>query len=120
MGFKELQGCETKSTPKSFRCDKVCPNFFFLWYPREKSEFLQDAMVKDNEVILQNKAFTVGPAIFAKLVNYFAIAGDIVQTHILSPRSTAYLASLLMRNRYIGRFRVFGKSEKTFLLHSSY
>lgn len=108
MGFKELEGCDTKSFPKSFRYDKVCPNFFFLWYPRDKSEFLQDAMIKENEIILQNKAFTVGPAIFAKLVNYFEIAGDILQTHILSPRSTAYLATLLLRNRFVGRLRVFG------------
>lgn len=108
MGFKELQGCETKSSPKSFRYDKVCPNFFFLWYPKDKSEFLQDAMIKDNEVILQNKAFTVGPAIFSKLVNYYEIAGDILQTHILSPRSTAYLGSLLLRNKFVGKLRVFG------------
>ncbi|CAG9806104.1 unnamed protein product [Chironomus riparius] len=108
MGFKELDGCDTKSFPKSFRYDKVCPNFFFLWFPRDKSEFLQDAMIRENDVILQNKAFTVGPAIFAKLVNYFEIAGDILQTHILSPRSTAYLATLLLRNRFVGKLRVFG------------
>lgn len=107
MGFKERQG-DARSVPKSFRFDKVCPNFFFLWYPREKSEFSQDAIVKNGEVILQNKAFSVGPAIFAKLLNYYAIAGDILQTQILSPRSTAYLASLLMRNRFVGKFRVFG------------
>jgi hypothetical protein len=59
-------------------------------------------------VILQNKAFSVGPAIFARLVNYFEIGGDILQTHILSPRSTAYLACLLNRNKFVGKIRVFG------------
>lgn len=108
MGFKELEGSDIKSYPKTFRYDKVCPNFIFLWYPKDKSEFLRDEMVTDNEIILQNKAFTVGPAIFAKLINYYEISGDILQTHILSPRSTAYLATLLLRNKYVGKFRVFG------------
>jgi hypothetical protein len=107
LGFRELNG-NAKSLPKSFRFDKVCPNFFFLWYPREKSEFSHDSLVKESKVILQNKAFSVGPAIFAKLLNYYGIAGDILQTHILSPRSTAYLASLLIHNRFVGKFRVFG------------
>lgn len=107
MGYRELEG-NSKSHPKSFRFDKVCPNFFFLWYPKEKSEFSQDSLVIKGDVILQNKAFSVGPAIFAKLLNYYEIAGDIIQTHILSPRSTAYLASLLIRNKFVGKFRVFG------------
>lgn len=107
LGFREIQG-DGKSHPKSFRFDKVCPNFFFLWYPKDKSEFSQDSLVKNEEVILQNKAFSVGPAIFAKLLNYYEIAGDILQTQILSPRSTAYLASLLIRNRFVGKLRVFG------------
>lgn len=67
--------------------------------------------MKDCDVILQNKAFSIGPATFAKLVNYYEIAGDILQTHILSPRSTAYLASLLIRNKFVGRFRVFGAGQ---------
>lgn len=101
-----------KSHPKSFRFDKVCPNFFFLWYPRDKSEFSQSSLVKEWEVILQNKAVSVGPAIFVKLMNYYGIAGDILQTQILSPRSTAYLASLLIRNRFVGKLRVFGAGKQ--------
>lgn len=108
MGFKELKSCEEKSSPKSFRFDKLCPNFFYLWFPREKSEFSQDTLVLESDIILQNKAFNVGPAIFSKLTNYFGIPGDILQTHILSPRSTSYLASLLKRNKFVGKFRVFG------------
>lgn len=57
---------------------------------------------------MQNKAFSIGPAIFVKLLNYYGIAGDILQTQIISPRSTAYLASLLIRNRFVGKLRVFG------------
>lgn len=107
MGFREIQG-DGKSHPKSFRFDQVCPNFFFLWYPKEKSEFSQDSLVTNGEIVLQNKAFSIGSAIFAKLSNYYEIAGDILQTHILSPRSTAYMASLLIRNRFVGKLRVFG------------
>lgn len=111
MGFKELKSIDEKSTPKTFRFDKLCPNFFFMWFPREKSEFSQDPMVLNNEVILQNKAFNIGPTIFSRLVNYFGIPGDILQTHILSPRSTSYMASLLLRNKFVGKIRVFGAGE---------
>lgn len=108
MGFKELKNFDDKSSPKTFRFDKLCPNFFFLWFPREKSEFSQDPLVLKSDIILQNKAFNIGPAIFSKLITYYGIPGDILQTHILSPRSTAYLASLLIRNKFVGKLRVFG------------
>lgn len=36
------------------------------------------------------------------------INGDVLQTHILSPRSTSYLASLLRSNRRVGKLRVYG------------
>jgi hypothetical protein len=90
-----------------------------LWFPRDKSEFSQDKLVTDAEVILQNKAFSVGGAIFAKLLSYYEVGGDILQTHILSPKSTAYLASLLIRNKFVGKFRVFGAG-KNFKEYQAY
>jgi hypothetical protein len=110
-GFREVQGIDTKSRPKTYRFDKVCSGYFFLWFPREKSEFSKDSLVTGSEIILQNKAFSVGPAIFSKLVTYYGISGDVLQTQILSPRSTAYLGCLLLRSKFVGKIRVFGAGE---------
>lgn len=106
LGYKEQS--DGKQSSGTYRFDKICPNFFFLWLLKSKSEFSQSQIVTSSEVVLQNKAFTIGPSMFCKLLNYYEITGDILQTHILSPRSTAYLASLLIKNKWVGKFRVFG------------
>jgi hypothetical protein len=87
--------------PYSFKWDKLCPHFIYC-FPENKSEFSKLDLLRSGDLILQNKAFIVGSAVFCKLLDYFEINGDVLQTHILSPRSTAYLASLLLDNpRYL-------------------
>lgn len=110
LNFTELQSSE-KFRPRSYRFDKVCPDYVYLWYENDKSEFTKDSLVLEQQLILQSKAFSIGPAIFAKLVSYYGISGDVLQTHILSPRSTAYLGCLLRRNKFVGKIRVFGAGE---------
>lgn len=44
----------------------------------------------------------------ARLLSYFDLNGDILQTHIDSPRSTAYLASLFYSVNRINNFYVYG------------
>lgn len=112
LNLTELQSSDEKFRPRSYRFDKVCPGFAFIWFSDDKSEFSKDPLVTEQEIILQNKAFTIGPAIFAKLVSYYGISGDVLQTQILSPRSTAYLGCLLRRNKFVGKIRVFGAGEK--------
>lgn len=60
----------------------------------------------------QDRAFTVGPAIFSRLLEYFEIEGDIVQTHLSSPRSIAYLAALFERNYRINDIIIFGAGSR--------
>lgn len=44
----------------------------------------------------------------SRLLDYFQLNGDILQTHISSPRSTAYLASLFYSVNRVSNFYVYG------------
>lgn len=58
--------------------------------------------------IFQDRAFTLGPAIFSRLLEYFEVEGDVIQTHMSSPRSVAYLASLFQSNYRVNEILIFG------------
>lgn len=57
---------------------------------------------------LKDRAFSIGPAIFSRLLDYFEIEGDILQTHISSPRSIAYLAALHRSSCRVKDIIIFG------------
>ncbi|XP_061398455.1 uncharacterized protein LOC133334175, partial [Musca vetustissima] len=55
-----------------------------------------------------DRTFSLGPAIMSRLLDFYDLSGDILQTHIDSPRSTAYLASLFYSVNRINYFYVYG------------
>lgn len=61
---------------------------------------------------LQDRAFSLGPALFSRLLDYYEIEGDMVQTHVSSPRSTAYLAALFRSNNRVNEFIAFGAGSR--------
>lgn len=63
-------------------------------------------------VEFQDRAFTLGPAIFSRLLEYFEVEGDIVQTHLSSPRSVAYLAALFQSNYRVNEIIIFGAGQR--------
>lgn len=54
----------------------------------------------------------MGPAIFSRLLDYFEVEGDIVQTHLSSPRSIAYLAALFQSNYRVNDIIIFGAGQR--------
>lgn len=50
----------------------------------------------------------MGPAIFSRLLEYFEVEGDVIQTHLSSPRSIAYLAALFQANYRVNDIIIFG------------
>lgn len=50
----------------------------------------------------------MGPAIFSRLLEYFEVEGDVIQTHLSSPRSIAYLAALFQVNYRVNDIIIFG------------
>lgn len=94
-----------------FRFDKLCPQFLSC-FPYDRSKFTRIEMIQRHELILQDKTFSIGPAVFSHLLEYLELEGDVVQTHISSPRSTAYLAVLLKNNDKVKQFLVFGAGSR--------
>ncbi|XP_055694802.1 uncharacterized protein LOC129796701 isoform X2 [Lutzomyia longipalpis] len=90
-----------------FKWDRVCP-FYMQCLPENRGLLAQTPLIKDFMFILQDRAFSIGPAYFSRLLDYFTINGDVVQTHVSSPRSTAYLASLFLTNARVRNFLAFG------------
>lgn len=61
---------------------------------------------------LQDQSFSIGSAIFIYLIEHFNLEGDILQTHLLSPRSSGYICALLATSNKKHRFHVFGAGSK--------
>ncbi|XP_067645944.1 uncharacterized protein [Eurosta solidaginis] len=89
-----------------YRWDNVCP-LFVSCVPKDKGEFTKSKLVTQHYIIIQDKSFSYGPAVMSRLLDYFQLSGDILQTHISSPRSTAYLASLFYSVNRVNNFYVY-------------
>jgi hypothetical protein len=61
---------------------------------------------------LQDCSFCVGPAVICKILHDLDLAGALVQTQIISPRTTAYLANILSDNEKIHTLIAFGAGER--------
>uniref|UniRef100_A0A1I8PIG2 Uncharacterized protein n=2 Tax=Stomoxys calcitrans TaxID=35570 RepID=A0A1I8PIG2_STOCA len=55
-----------------------------------------------------DRTFSMGPSVMSRLLDYFDLSGDILQTHIDSPRSTAYLAALFYSVNRLNCFYAYG------------
>lgn len=109
-GFLESIEMETGESPlkqNHFKWDKLCP-LFLSCIPEERGLFAQTDLIRENQFVMQDRAFSLGPAIFSRLLHYFEVEGDVVQTHVSSPRSVAYLAALFYNNNRIKKFIAFG------------
>lgn len=137
-GFIESQETDEGEVPlqqNHFKWDKICP-LFVSCIPLDRSDFAKTTLMRDNQFIMQasfrvqhrskhfirwytqwyfirqDRAFTVGPAIFSRLLEYFEIEGDIVQTHLSSPRSIAYLAGLFECNYRVNDIIIYGAGSR--------
>lgn len=106
-----IQNVETLETTNSLQFDPVCP-LFVQCLPENRGEFAQTDLVRKFQLVFQDRAFSIGPAICSRLLDVFEICGDVVQTHVSSPRSTAYLASLFFTNSRIKAFLAFGAGKR--------
>ncbi|XP_037908651.1 uncharacterized protein LOC119650170 isoform X2 [Hermetia illucens] len=111
MGMEEVpldeDGAEQPLQQNQYRWDKVCP-LFMSCIPRDRGEFAQSEIVKNNYFIMQDRTFSIAPAILSRLFDYFELEGDVVQTHVSSPRSTAYLAALFYSVNRVNHFLAYG------------
>uniref|UniRef100_A0A182R0J2 SAM-dependent MTase RsmB/NOP-type domain-containing protein n=1 Tax=Anopheles farauti TaxID=69004 RepID=A0A182R0J2_9DIPT len=94
-----------------YKWDRLCPQVLFI-YPEDRAKLVQSQIFIDHQFIIQDRSFTIGPTVFSNLLDYFEVQGDLLQTHIGSPRQTAYLASLLANCNRVRNFVAFGCGTK--------
>ncbi|XP_032594738.1 uncharacterized protein LOC6558914 [Drosophila grimshawi] len=87
--------------------DNICPLVISI-IPKDRGEFTKSSLMTKHRFIMQDKNFSYGPAIMSKLMDYYELYGDILQTHVDSPRSTAYLAALFYSVNRVNNFYVYG------------
>ncbi|XP_068082884.1 uncharacterized protein [Anabrus simplex] len=61
---------------------------------------------------LQDRSFCLAPALLNRALLDYDLTGKVVQTHMNSPRTTAYLANLLSENCKLDGLIVFGAQER--------
>ncbi|XP_055532411.1 uncharacterized protein LOC129722740 [Wyeomyia smithii] len=94
-----------------YKWDRLCPQVLSI-YPDRRTEFIRSEIFQRHEMVIQDRSFLIGPSILANLLEFYELNGDVVLTHISSPRSTAYLASLLANSRRVRNFVAFGCGNK--------
>ncbi|XP_075162964.1 uncharacterized protein LOC142235590 [Haematobia irritans] len=105
-GFTVIDNSQ-ELTITQLKWDTVCP-LFLSCIPADRNEFAKSKLVLGNYFIIQDRTFSMGPSIVSRLLDYYDLTGDILQTHIDSPRSTAYLAALFYSVNRLNCFYVYG------------
>ncbi|KAJ8984877.1 hypothetical protein NQ317_002717, partial [Molorchus minor] len=88
-----------------------CPDVM-AFHPSLRARLARSPYVKERMLIVQDRSFCLGPATFSRLIANLELAGDVIQTHINSPRTTAYLATLLSRNDKIRKLMAFSAGNR--------
>ncbi|KAK5649894.1 hypothetical protein RI129_000923 [Pyrocoelia pectoralis] len=98
-------------SPNSYKWDQLCPNFL-AFHHSLRSILARSHLVQNHKLIVQDRSFCLGPATFGKVVRELELTGTVIQSHVNSPRTTAYLAMLLSKNGKINNLLVFGAGSR--------
>ncbi|XP_075235079.1 uncharacterized protein LOC142332517 [Lycorma delicatula] len=110
-GFSHLPPEEDTLYPLTYKLDHLLPRYIHCC-PNIREEFVQTSLFLDNEIIMQERTFCIAPAILAQITADFELSGNVVQTHVSSLPTVAYLANLLATNEQIEALLVFGAGER--------
>ncbi|XP_018334354.1 uncharacterized protein LOC108743309 isoform X2 [Agrilus planipennis] len=111
LNVNPLEDEKSDLEPDKFKWDKVCPHFIIL-HSSVRTKLSQCPLVQKHKLILQDRSFCLGPAAFGKVVTELQLKGTVIQSHIHSPRATAYLANLLSQNGKISKLVVFSAGNR--------
>ncbi|XP_045467977.1 uncharacterized protein LOC123676237 isoform X2 [Harmonia axyridis] len=97
--------------PNTFKWDRHCPLTVGFHYSM-RTQLAKSNLVRNHKLIVQDRSFCVGAATFWKVVEDLELSGSVIQTHVNSPRSTAYLANLLSQNEKIKKLMAFSAGRR--------
>lgn len=93
--------------------DSLCP-MVLCFHQSDRIILSQCPPVKQHRLIIQDRSFAYGPAMFCKILFEMELCGTVVMTHVTSPRSVAYFAALLSQNENVFSLLVFGAGDRKF------
>ncbi|KAF2905256.1 hypothetical protein ILUMI_00907 [Ignelater luminosus] len=97
--------------PECYKWDTLCPNFI-SFHSSMRNSLAKSPLIQKHKLVVQDRSFCLGPATFGKIILDLELAGTVVQSHVNSPRTTAYLATLLSQNSKIKNLLVFGAGSR--------
>ncbi|CAG9839789.1 unnamed protein product [Diabrotica balteata] len=103
----------TRLDKHTFEWDRHCPQII-VFHAFMRTQLAQSYFVKNHMFVVQDKSFCLGPATFKKLVSDLELTGSVIQTHINSPRTTAYLATILAQNEKIKKLLAFSAGKRKY------
>ncbi|KAJ8958311.1 hypothetical protein NQ318_017457, partial [Aromia moschata] len=95
----------------SYKWDRHCPDMM-MFHSSLRARLARSRYVRDYLLIVQDRSFCLGPATFNRVIINLELTGDVIQTHVNSPRTTAYLATLLRRNDKIRKLMAFSAGKR--------
>ncbi|CAH1126392.1 unnamed protein product [Ceutorhynchus assimilis] len=96
---------------KTFKWDRHCPQIMGF-HSSMRGKLAKSPFVKNHMLIVQDKSFCRGAATFGKVLIDLGLTGSVIQTHVNSPRTTAYLATLLTHNEKIKKLMAFSAGKR--------
>ncbi|KAL1505818.1 hypothetical protein ABEB36_005292 [Hypothenemus hampei] len=110
--FQLKLASETKKLEKNtFKIDKHCPQIL-IFHSSMRAKLAKSNFVKEHFLVVQDKSFCRGAATFGKVLLDLGLTGSVIQTHVNSPRTTAYLAILLNQNEKINKLIAFSAGKR--------
>ncbi|XP_047004611.1 putative methyltransferase NSUN7 [Schistocerca americana] len=110
-GLRPLAVGEFHLTRDTFTADGACPRVI-LFHPDRRADLAQSRVVRDYQLILQDRTFCLGPSAMARTLRKLELRGSVAQTHINSARTTAYLAALLSDDDSVHKLLAFGAGDR--------
>ncbi|XP_050312514.1 uncharacterized protein LOC126747764 isoform X2 [Anthonomus grandis grandis] len=94
-----------------FKWDRHCPQIM-AFHASMRGKLARSEFVKEHILVVQDKSFCRGAATFGKILLDLGLSGSVIQTHVNSPRTTAYLATLLTHNMKIKKLMAFSAGKR--------
>ncbi|XP_069681208.1 putative methyltransferase NSUN7 [Periplaneta americana] len=127
-GLTPLESIDERLDVLNYMHDDLCPKFIKC-HPTQRSDLAQSTLVRryhiilqfhiiyynilyTNAIILQDRAFCLGPVIMCQILLDLDLSGIVVLTHINSPRTMAYFANILYDNPKIDSLLAFGAGDR--------
>ncbi|BES89915.1 Hypothetical protein NTJ_02722 [Nesidiocoris tenuis] len=111
LGLKRLETSSLLISKLSFARDHLVPRYFHC-HSNECADIMLSNLVSDKFFMIQDTSQCFGAVTFLKVMEQLELCGSVAQTHMATPPSTAYLASLIAHNPNIDQLLIFSTGSK--------